>query len=117
MQKKKNKKKKQKNLICRCFLVSQAIFMSVGICLLYFNTHALWNKIVSAKGNKAKRLNDLMFVGKFSILNSKFIKMDHTEQSLSKLLKNYLTRFVVDYQSKFDSMLKTLKDDVSEVKI
>ena len=59
----------------------------------------------------------LIFVGEFPILNSKFIKMDHTEQSSSKLSKNYWTRLVLDHQSKFDYMLKTLKGDVSEVKI
>ena len=40
--------------------------------------------------------------------------MAHTEQSLSKLSKDDLVRVVLDYQGKFDLMLKTVKDDVCE---
>ena len=42
--------------------------------------------------------------------------MAHTEQSLSKLSKDGLAKLVVDYQGKFDSMLKTVKDDICELK-
>ena len=42
--------------------------------------------------------------------------MAHTEQSLSKLSKDNLTRLVLDYQGKFNSMLKTDKDDIFELK-
>ena len=42
--------------------------------------------------------------------------MTHAEQSLSKLSKDDLSRLVLDYQSKFDSMLKTVKNDISEMK-
>ena len=42
--------------------------------------------------------------------------MAHTEQSLSKLSKDDLVRLVLDYQGKFDTMLKTVKDDICELK-
>ena len=42
--------------------------------------------------------------------------MAHTEQSLSKLSKDDFTRLVLDYQGKFDSVLKTVKDDICERK-
>ena len=42
--------------------------------------------------------------------------MAHTEQSLSKLSKDDLARLVLDYQGKFDSVLKTVKDDICEMK-
>ena len=42
--------------------------------------------------------------------------MAHTEQLLSKLSKDYLARLVLDYQDKFDSMLKTVKDNICELK-
>ena len=42
--------------------------------------------------------------------------MAHTEQSLSKLSNDDLTRLVLDYQGKFDSVLKTVKDDICEMK-
>ena len=42
--------------------------------------------------------------------------MAHTEQSLSKLSKDDLTRLVLDYQGKFDSVLKTVKDDICQMK-
>ena len=35
--------------------------------------------------------------------------MAHTEQSLSKLSKDDLARLVLDYQGKFDSVLKPAK--------
>ena len=35
--------------------------------------------------------------------------MAHIEQSLSKLLKDDLPRLELDYQGKFDSVLKTVK--------
>ena len=38
--------------------------------------------------------------------------MAHTEQLLSKLSKDNLARLALDYQGKFDSMLKTVKDDI-----
>ena len=40
--------------------------------------------------------------------------MAHTEKSLSKLLKDDLARLVLDYQGKFDSVSKTVKDDICE---
>ena len=43
--------------------------------------------------------------------------MARTEQLLSKLSKNDLVRQVLDYQSKFDLMLKIVKDDICEMKI
>ena len=39
-----------------------------------------------------------------------------TEQLLSKLSKDDLARLVLDYEDKFDSMLKTVKDDIFELK-
>ena len=42
--------------------------------------------------------------------------MAHIEQSLSKLSKDDLGRLVLNYQGKFDSMLKTVKDDIFELK-
>ena len=42
--------------------------------------------------------------------------MDHTEHSLLKLSKDELARLVLDYQGKFNSVLQSLKDDVSEMK-
>ena len=42
--------------------------------------------------------------------------MDHIEQSLSKLSKDDTARLVLDYQGKFDSVLKTVKDDICEMK-
>lgn len=42
--------------------------------------------------------------------------MAHTEQPLSKLLKDDSARLVLDYQGKFDSMLKTVKDEICELK-
>ena len=41
--------------------------------------------------------------------------MAHTEQSLKKLSKDDLER-VADYQSKFDSVLKTVEDNISDMK-
>ena len=38
--------------------------------------------------------------------------MAHTEQWLSKLSNDDLARLVLDYQGKFDWMLKTVKDDM-----
>ena len=35
--------------------------------------------------------------------------MTHTEKSLSQLLKDDLTRLVLDYRGTFDFILKTLK--------
>ena len=42
--------------------------------------------------------------------------MARTEQLLSKLSKNDLVRQVLDYQCKFDLMLKIVKDDICEMK-
>ena len=42
--------------------------------------------------------------------------MDHIEQSLSKLSKDDTARLVLDYQGKFDSVLKTVKDDICKMK-
>ena len=42
--------------------------------------------------------------------------MAYTEQSLSKLSKDDLARLVLDYHGKFDSVLKTVKDDICEMK-
>ena len=42
--------------------------------------------------------------------------MAHIEQLLSKLSKDHLARQVLDYQDKFDSMLKTVKDNICELK-
>ena len=39
-------------------------------------------------------------------------KRCHNEQSLSELSKDNLARLVLDYQSKFDLMLKTVKDNM-----
>ena len=41
--------------------------------------------------------------------------MAHTEQSLKKLSKDDLER-VADYQGKFDSVLKTVEDNISDMK-
>ena len=41
--------------------------------------------------------------------------MAYTEQSLSKLSKDDLERLVLDYQGKFDSVLKTVKDSTCEM--
>ena len=38
--------------------------------------------------------------------------MARTEQLLSKLSRNDLARLVLDYQGKFDLMLKNVKDDI-----
>ena len=40
--------------------------------------------------------------------------MAHPEQLLSKLSKYDLSRLVLDYQDKFDSVLKTVKNDICE---
>ena len=42
--------------------------------------------------------------------------MAHTEQWLSKLSNDDLARLVLDYQGKFDWMLKTVKDDMCRIK-
>ena len=42
--------------------------------------------------------------------------MDRTEQSLLKLSRDELARLALDYQGKFNSVLQSLKDDVSEMK-
>ena len=42
--------------------------------------------------------------------------MPHTEQSLSKLSKDDLARLVLNYQAKFDLVLKTVKNDIYEMK-
>ena len=42
--------------------------------------------------------------------------MARTEQLLSKLSKNDSARLVLDYQCKFDLMLKIVKDDICEMK-
>ena len=42
--------------------------------------------------------------------------MAHTEHSLLKLSKDDLARLVFDYQGKSNSVLQSLKDDVSEIK-
>ena len=42
--------------------------------------------------------------------------MRHTEQSLSKLSKDDLARLVLNYQAKFDLVLKTVKNDICEMK-
>ena len=42
--------------------------------------------------------------------------MDYTEHSLLKLSKDELARLVLDYQSKFNSFLQSLKDGVSEMR-
>ena len=42
--------------------------------------------------------------------------MPHTEQSLSKLSKDDLARLVLNYQAKFDLVLKTVKNDICEMK-
>ena len=42
--------------------------------------------------------------------------MTHTGQLLSKLSYDDLALLVLDYQGKFDSMLKTVKDDICELK-
>ena len=42
--------------------------------------------------------------------------MYHTEDSLLKLSKNELTRLALVYQGKFNYVLQSLKDDVSEMK-
>ena len=41
--------------------------------------------------------------------------MDRTEHSLLKLSKDELARLVLDYQGKFNYVLQSLKDDVSEM--
>ena len=46
----------------------------------------------------------------------KFVKLPHTEQLLSKLSKGDLARLALDYQGKFDSFIKTVKDDICELK-
>ena len=51
-----------------------------------------------------------------NFFNLKFIKMPHTEQSLSKLSKDDLARLVLNYQAKFDLVLKTVKNDICEMK-
>ena len=42
--------------------------------------------------------------------------MDHIEHSLFKLSKDELAKLAVDYQGKFNSVLQSLKEDVSEMK-
>ena len=42
--------------------------------------------------------------------------MAHPEQLLSKLSKYDLSRLVLDYQDKFDSVSKTVKNDICEMK-
>ena len=42
--------------------------------------------------------------------------MAHIEQSLSKLSKDDMGRLVLDYQGKFGWVLKTVKDDICEMK-
>ena len=42
--------------------------------------------------------------------------MGYTEHSLLKLSKDELARLVLNYQGKFNSVLQSLKDDVSEMK-
>ena len=42
--------------------------------------------------------------------------MAQTEQLLLKLSKDVLTGLVLDYQGKFDLVLKTVKDDICEMK-
>ena len=42
--------------------------------------------------------------------------MDHIEHSLFKLSKDELAKLVVDCQGKFNSVLQSLKEDVSEMK-
>ena len=42
--------------------------------------------------------------------------MDHTEHSLLKLSKDELARLVLDYHGKFNSVLQSMKDGVSEMK-
>ena len=42
--------------------------------------------------------------------------MAHAEQSLSKLSKDDLARLVLDYQGKFDSVLKTVNDNICAMK-
>ena len=42
--------------------------------------------------------------------------MDYTEHFLLKLSKDELARLVLDYQSKFNSVLQSLKDGVSEMR-
>ena len=42
--------------------------------------------------------------------------MDRTEHSLLKLSRDELARLALDYQGKFNSVLQSLKDDVSEMK-
>ena len=48
--------------------------------------------------------------------NLKFFKMGHTEKSSSKLSKEDLARLVVDYQGKFNLVLKTVKNNICELK-
>ena len=52
-----------------------------------------------------------------NLINLKFLKIGITEQSLSKLLKDDLAKLVLDYQDKFDSMLKTRMDDIFGLKL
>ena len=42
--------------------------------------------------------------------------MVQTEQPLSKLSKDDLAKLVLDYQGKFDSLLKTVKNEICELK-
>ena len=42
--------------------------------------------------------------------------MAHTESSLMKLNKEKMTRIVLDYQDKFDSVLDDFRKDISELK-
>ena len=44
------------------------------------------------------------------------IKVNHTKYSLLKLSKDELGRLVLDHQGKFNSVLQSLKDDVSKMK-
>ena len=46
----------------------------------------------------------------------KFIKATNPEKSLSKVSKDNLARLVLDNKDKFDSMLKTVKDGIFELK-
>ena len=46
----------------------------------------------------------------------KFVKLPHTEQLLSKLSKDDLARLALHYQGKFDSFIKTVRDDICKLK-
>ena len=44
------------------------------------------------------------------------MKTTNPEKSLSKVSKDNLARLVLDKKDKFDSMLKSVKDDIFELK-